>query len=118
MGIQSVTEAPQVPAAPPPAPRAASAPAPVADTNASETTAPKQDKEAAPVSTPAPPPPPPPPAKGYDMEVAVGEHAATGKTVYGFLDPDSGEVVVQIPIDNVLNMVATIVAKLKSEGRA
>ena len=116
MGISSVTETPQVPAAPAPAaPVAASAP--VAAPATSATSEPKQEQEAAPVSTPAPPPPPPP-AKGYDMEVAVAEHAGTGHTVYGFLDPDSGEVVVQIPIDNVLNMVAEIVAKLKAEGRA
>ena len=112
MGISSVTETPQVSAAPPPAPVAAPVAAP------SATSEPKQEQEATPVSEPAPPPPPPPPAEGYAMEVAVGEHAATGHTVYGFLDPDSGEVIVQIPIDNVLNMVANIVAKMKAEGRA
>ena len=112
MGIPNVTEAPKVSAAP--APPVAPAPK-----QASAATAPAQEEEAvAPVDTPPPPPPPPPPVEGYDIEVAVGEHAATGHRVYGFIEPDSGEVLVQIPIDNVLNLVAQIVAKLEAEGRA
>lgn len=114
MGIPSVSESPKVPA--PPAPRVASAP-PVQAPAATGPTK-EQGAGAKPVDTPPPPPPPPPPVEGYDMEVAVGEHEATGHRVYGFLDPDSGEVVVQIPIDNVLNLVAKIVAKLEAEGRA
>ena len=114
MGIPSVSETTKVPVATPPAPRVAPAP------QAPAATGPTKEREASapPVSTPPPPPPPPPPIQGFDIEVAVGEHEPTGHRVYGFLDPDSGEVVVQIPIDNVLNMVAKIVAKLEAEGRA
>ena len=112
MGISNVTETQKVSA--PPAPPVAPAP-----TQAPAAPAPSQQKEAAaPVDTPAPPPPPPPPVKGYNVEVVTGEHAATGHRVYGFVEPDSGEVLVQIPIDNVLNLVAQIVAKLEAEGRA
>ena len=113
MGISNVTETQKVSA--PPAPVAAPAP------QAAEASAPAKEQEAAapapPVDAP-PPPPPPPPMKGYDIEVVTGEHAATGHRVYGFVEPDSGEVLVQIPIDNVLNLVAQIVAKLEAEGRA
>ena len=113
MGISNVTETQKVSA--PPAPPVASAPKAEAPTAAT----PSQEKEAAaPVDTPAPPPPPPPPVKGYDIEVLVGEHGGTGHRVYGFVEPDSGELLVQIPNENVLNLVAKILAKLEAEGRA
>ena len=114
MGISNVTETQKVSA--PPAPVAAPVP------QAAEASAPAKEQEAAapaPVEKPAPPPPPPPPpVEGYDIEVVTGQHEATGHRVYGFVEPDSGEVLVQIPIDNVLNLVAQIVAKLEAEGRA
>ena len=112
MGISNVTETQKVSA--PPAPPVAPAPPP-----APEASAPVKEKEAAaPVRTPPPPPPPPPPSQGFDIEVMVGQHAGTGHRVYGFVEPDSGELLVQIPNENVLNLVATIVAKLEAEGRA
>ena len=113
MGISNVTETQKVSA--PPAPAVASAPA-----QAPAASAPAKENEpvAPPVSTPPPPPPPPPPSKGFDIEVMVGQHAGTGHRVYGFVEPDSGELLVQIPNENVLNLVATIVAKLEAEGRA
>src|SRR5687768_6320635 len=104
MGISNVTETQKVSAPPtPPVAPAPSAPAPTAAT-------PSQEKEAvAPVNTAPPPPPPPPPVEGFDIEVLVGEHAASGHRVYGFVEPDSGELLVQIPNENVLNLVAKIV---------
>lgn len=112
MGITNVTETQKVPALP--APSAAPA------AQEPEASAPAEEQEAAPapqVKAP-PPPPPPPPVEGYDIEVVTGEHAATGHRVYGFVEPDSGKVLVQIPIENVLNLVAQIVAQLEAEGRA
>jgi hypothetical protein len=116
MGISNVTETQKVSA--PPAPPVAPAPQAPAATEPSQEK--KDTAHAEPVSKPAPPPPPPPPppVEGYDIEVVTGEHQATGHRVYGFVEPDSGEVLVQIPIDNVLNLVAQIVAKLEAEGRA
>ena len=113
MGISNVTEAQKVSAPPTPvvAPAPQQAPAAAAPV--------KEEQAAAPVQeAPPPPPPPPPPVKGYDIEVVTGEHEATGHRVYGFVEPDSGEVLVQIPLDSVLNLVAQIVAKLEAEGRA
>jgi hypothetical protein len=111
MGIPSVTETSFRAAAPPPA---HVAPAPDAEE--------KKVKEAAatPVHAapaPAPPPPPPSPVKGFAMDVEIDYHEATGTKIYNFVDPDSGDTVVQIPIANVLNLVASILQRLEAEGQ-
>jgi hypothetical protein len=72
----------------------------------------------APVPEAPPPPPPPPPVQGFDLDVLVGEHEPSGLRVYDFVDPDSGETIVQIPINAVLDLVADIIQKLEAEGRA
>jgi uncharacterized FlaG/YvyC family protein len=51
------------------------------------------------------------------MDVEVGFHEETDTKVYNFVDPDSGKTVVQIPIENVLNMVAGILRQLEAEGK-
>jgi uncharacterized FlaG/YvyC family protein len=51
------------------------------------------------------------------MDVLVGLHEETNTKVYNFVDPDSGDTVVQIPMEKVLNMVAGLLRQLESEGR-
>jgi len=51
------------------------------------------------------------------MDVEVGYHEETATKVYSFVDPDSGATVVQIPIHNVLDMVANILQQLEAEGK-
>jgi hypothetical protein len=109
MAIQSVTSVTQAPT-PPPVP----APAPPGQVAAKES--------APPAAVPVPPPaatapPPAPPAKGFDMDVEVGFHEETNTKVYNFVDPDSGDTVVQIPMEKVLNMIAGILQQLEAEGR-
>ena len=108
MPIQSVTSATQAPAAPPVPPAALPGTATPADK--AEAPAPA----AAPVPAPTPPPPPP---EGFAMDVEVGFHEETNTKVYNFVDPDSGQTVVQIPIENVLNMVAGILRQMEAEGK-
>jgi hypothetical protein len=108
MGIPSVTETshrapvPPVAAAAPvpgqPAEKAGPAPQPVH------------------VAAPPPPPPPPPP-KATDLMVEVGEHKPTKTKTYSFVDPDTGTKLVQIPVENVLNLVANILQKMEAEGK-
>jgi hypothetical protein len=109
MGIQSVSETTAVP----PATAAPVASAPPAQ-------GPAAKKAATTAVAPAPeapePPPPPPPVEGFDFDVEIGEHEPSGHRVYDFVDPDSGESVVQIPVDAVLDLVASILRKLEAEG--
>jgi hypothetical protein len=108
MAIQSVTSATQAPAAPPVPPVALPGQAKAEEKSALP----------APVPVPAPAPaPPPPPPEGFAMDVEVGYHEETNTKVYNFVDPDSGDTVVQIPIENVLNMVAGILRQLEAEGK-
>jgi hypothetical protein len=107
MAIQSVTSATQAPAAPPVLPVALPGKAEPAEKAAVPVPAP----------APAPAPPPPPPPEGFAMDVEVGFHEETNTKVYNFVDPDSGDTVVQIPIENVLNMVAGILRQLEAEGK-
>jgi hypothetical protein len=59
----------------------------------------------------------PPPLVGFQQDVEVGEHEGTGRKVYDFVDPDSGETVVQIPAQAVLDLVAVILRDLEAQGR-
>jgi hypothetical protein len=114
MGMTSVSAVePQPPAMAPAAP-AASAP-PAAQGPAAEKAA---AQAVAPVPEAPPPPPPPPPVEGFNFDITVGEHEPSGHRVYDFVDPESGQSVVQIPVEAVLNLVAKILAKLEAEGRA
>lgn len=113
MAIQSVTSATQAPVAtpvPPPALPGRAVPAAPAGPAAAAVPIP------APAPSPAPAPPPAPP-RGFAMDVEVGFHEETDTKVYNFVDPDSGKTVVQIPIENVLNMVAGILRQLEAEGK-
>ena len=110
MNVPSVTEAPKAPAMPVPA-VAPGAGAPAAGRSEQQAATP------VPVSAPAPAPPPPPPSKGFNMDVEVGIYEATNTKVYNFVNPDSGDTVVQIPIEAVLDMVADILRQLEAEGK-
>jgi hypothetical protein len=107
MAIQSVTSATQAPASTPVPP--------VALPGQAEAT----NKSSIPVAAPAPAPvtPPPPPPKGFAMDVEVGYHEETDTKVYNFVDPDSGSTVVQIPVEQVLDLVASILRQLEAEGK-
>jgi hypothetical protein len=108
MGIPSVTETPH---------RAPAMPAPVA-APAPGQAASKRGPAPQPVHVAAaPPPPPPPPPKATDLMVEVGEHKATKTKTYSFVDPDTGAKLVQIPVENVLNLVANILQKMEAEGK-
>lgn len=109
MNISSVTEAPhQVPAAPvPPAAPAGK----VQEEAATQAVAPVS-KPVAPASAP----PPPLPDTGFDQEVLVGIDEATNRKVYDFVDPESGDSVVQIPAEAILNLIAKILQQLEAEG--
>jgi uncharacterized FlaG/YvyC family protein len=50
------------------------------------------------------------------MDVEVGLHEETNTKIYNFVDPDSGDTVVQIPVQNVLNLVASILRRMEAEG--
>lgn len=51
------------------------------------------------------------------MDVEVGVHEETNTRVYNFVNPDSGDTVVQIPIQAVLDLVADILRQLEAEGK-
>jgi hypothetical protein len=114
MGIANVTEishrAQALPPVSPVASGAAGVPAPAGPDAQAKGAAPQA------LHTPAaaPPPPPPPPREGFDVEVGV--HEATNTKTYSFVDPDTGSTVVQIPAENVLNLVASILRQLEAEG--
>jgi hypothetical protein len=112
MNISTITETPHQPPAPPAAPAASGGAASGKVQEAALTQA------LAPVSKPAsvPAPPPPPPITGFDEEVLVGIDAATNRRVYDFVDPKSGDSVVQIPAEAILNLVAKILQQLEAEG--
>lgn len=75
-------------------------------------------KAVAPVPEPAAPaaPPPPPPEVGFQQDVLVGIDEATNRKVYDIVEPDSGDQIVQIPAEAVLNLVAKILQQLEAEG--
>ena len=75
-------------------------------------------KAVAPVPEPAAPaaPPPPPPEVGFQQEVLVGIDEATNRKVYDIVEPDTGDKIVQIPAEAVLNLVAKILQQLEAEG--
>jgi hypothetical protein len=112
MGIQSVTEVSHRAPAPPPVPPVASGAAAADRSGKGATPQPVHVASAAP-----PTPPPPPPSKGFNMDVQIGIHEETNTKVYSFVDPDSGDTVVQIPIPNVLNLVASILRRMEAEGQ-
>ncbi|MCU1487288.1 MAG: hypothetical protein JWN67_4034 [Actinomycetia bacterium] len=113
MGIPSVTEISHRTPAPMPVPPVASGvPASAAQEEKKGTPQPVHVAPAAP-----PPPPPPPPSKGFNMDVEVGFHEETNTKIYNFVDPDSGDTVVQIPVQNVLNLVASILRRMEAEGQ-
>jgi hypothetical protein len=112
MSIQSVTEVTKAPAAPVSVVASGAVAAAPAQAEA-------EAHAVAPVETTPPPPPspPPPPVSGWDDEIIIGEHQGSGHKIYAFVDPDTGSSVVQIPVEAVLNLVASILAKLEAEGR-
>jgi hypothetical protein len=61
-------------------------------------------------------PDPRPPVRGWIMDTVVSEHPPTGSEVYNFVDPDTGQTVVQIPVVQVLNLVAKAVARIQAEA--
>ena len=77
--------------------------------------APTSEKQAAPTA-PVVEASAPPPVLGFPQDVEVGKDEATGRRVYDFVDPDSGETVVQIPAQAVLDLVGEILRKLEAEG--
>jgi hypothetical protein len=117
MGIQSVTDTtaklPAMPAAP-----AVAAPASPSVGAAAVTTEAKAHA-VQPVAEPpkAAAPPPPPPIEQHPIDVAGAEDEGTGRKVYAFINNSTGETVVQIPVEAVLNLVADILSKLEAEGR-
>ena len=112
MSIPSVTETSHRAPAPPVSPAASGA---VALPGGQQEKAAPQPVHVAPAAPP--PPPPPPPSKGFNMDVNIGEHAPTKTKVYNFVDPDTGSTVVQIPIENVLDLVASILQQMEAEGK-
>jgi uncharacterized FlaG/YvyC family protein len=51
------------------------------------------------------------------MDVEVGFHEETNTKIYNFVDPDSGSTVVQIPVEQVLDLVASILRQMEAEGK-
>lgn len=98
------------------------APAPTAPSGASAATgaAAVQQEAAAraivPVPAPEAPAPPPPPEVGFQQDVLVGIDEATNRKVYDIVEPESGDQIVQIPAEAVLNLVAKILQQLEAEG--
>jgi hypothetical protein len=117
MGIPSITETSATPPAMPAAPAVAVPASPSVGAAPVQTEAKAQAVQ--PVAAPPapPPPPPPPPIEPFPFQVAVAEDVATGRKVYNFLNEETGETVVQIPVEAILNLVADILAKLEAEGR-
>ena len=115
MGIPSVTETTTKAPAPPVLPVASGAMAAAPGTKPEKASAVPQPVHVAPAAPP--PPPPPPPSKGFNMDIQIGEHAATKTKTYHFVDPDTGDTVVQIPVENVLDLVASILRQMEAEGK-
>jgi hypothetical protein len=55
------------------------------------------------------------PVRGWVMDTVTSEHPATGTQVYNFVDPDTGDTVVQIPVVEVLNLVAKAIARIQAD---
>ena len=51
------------------------------------------------------------------MDIMIGEHPETKTKMYNFVDPDSGETVVQIPNHKVLDLVASIIRQMEAQGK-
>ena len=68
-------------------------------------------------AAPPPPPPPPLPRMGVDLDVVVGMHEETKTKTYTFVEPQSGDEVVQIPVQGVLDLVAAILRQMEAEGK-
>ena len=119
MSIQSVTDVTKATALPPPV-VASGAGAAVPAANGASDAVPGKGKNDAPVHVNVvvpPPPPPPPPSRGFDMNVEVGEHPETKVKMYNFVDPETGDTVVQIPSHKVLDLVASIIQQLEAQGK-
>ena len=73
-------------------------------------------KAIAPVPAPEAPAAPPPPEVGFQQDVLVGIDEATNRKVYDIVEPESGDQIVQIPAEAVLNLIASILQRLEAEG--
>jgi hypothetical protein len=54
---------------------------------------------------------------GVDLDVVVGMHEETKTKTYTFVEPQSGDEVVQIPVQGVLDLVAAILRQMEAEGK-
>jgi hypothetical protein len=99
-------------------PRVPATPAPVVASGGGAATDAGQQPVAAPMPPVAhPAPAPPPPRRGSALNYEVDYHEGSWTTVFSVVDPESGQAVVQIPMEKVLDLVAGLLERLEAESQ-